>query len=199
MSKPRKDSLAAYRKKRDFHRTSEPAPRKKKSGKQPIFVIQKHDARNLHYDFRIEVDGVLKSWAVPKGLSTDPKAKRLAIPTEDHPLDYARFEGVIPKGEYGGGTVMIWDKGTYRNVSKKDDKEVPIERALQNGHVAVWLTGKKLSGGYALHRTGHGERERWLMVKMKDKEADARRKPLRTERKSAVSGRTMKQIVKKGK
>src|SRR6056297_3504718 len=143
-----------YRDKRDFDRTSEPdGKRGKRGSRQPRFVIQKHDASSLHYDFRLEIDGTLKSWAVPKGPSTDPRDKRLAIPTEDHPLEYADFEGVIPEGEYGAGTVMIWDRGAFRNITEKDGELQPLEQALDNGHLLVELDGEKISGGYALHRT----------------------------------------------
>lgn len=189
-------STKDYRSKRNFDKTSEPRGSSgRKSSKQPQFVIQKHDASTLHYDFRIEADGVLKSWAVPKGPSTDPGEKRLAIPTEDHPLDYADFEGVIPEDEYGGGTVLIWDRGSYENITEKDDKIQPIEKAIEAGHVLIELDGEKLKGGYALHRTGSGDDARWLMIKMDDEHADARRNPVSTEPKSVKSDRTMKQVA----
>jgi len=189
-------STKDYRSKRDFDKTGEPrGSSDHKSSKQPCFVIQKHDASTLHYDFRIEVDGVLKSWAVPKGPSTDPGEKRLAIPTEDHPLEYADFEGVIPEDEYGGGTVMIWDRGTYENITEKDDEAQPIEKALEAGHALIELHGEKLQGGYALHRTGSGDDARWLLIKMDDEHADARRNPVSSEKKSVESDRTMKQIA----
>ena len=150
-------ALKEYEKKRDFSRTSEPRNTARgRSGDMPSFVIQKHDASTLHYDFRLEVDGVLKSWAVPKGPSTDPREKRLAIPTADHPLSYADFEGTIPEDEYGGGTVLVWDRGSYENITEKDGKVVPLAKALKQGHAFVRLSGKKLSGGYALQRTGKG-------------------------------------------
>jgi DNA ligase D-like protein (predicted 3'-phosphoesterase) len=193
-------SLKIYRKKRDFRHTSEPKGRSAgKRGKKPIFVIQKHAARQLHYDFRLQVGRALKSWAVPKGPSLNPSDKRMAAEVEDHPLDYAKFEGVIPQGEYGAGTVMIWDTGTYRNVTKKNDKKVPITKALKNGHVVVNLDGKKIEGRYALSRIVKGKKPRWLLVKMKDARADARRNPVKSENKSAVSGRTMKRIEKEEK
>lgn len=185
-----------YRKKRDFSRTPEPAGGWRKPGKRPIFVIQKHDASRLHYDFRIEVDGVLKSWAVPKGPSTDPRDKRLALPTEDHPLDYADFEGVIPQDQYGGGTVLVWDTGPYDNLTEKDGKTLPAGKAIERGHILMRLHGKKLKGGYALQRTGKGKSARWLLVKMKDDAADARRNPVSTEPKSVLSGRTLSQIAR---
>ncbi len=122
-------------------------------GGRPRFVIQKHAARSLHYDFRLEADGVLKSWAVPKGPSTDPKEKRLAMRTEDHPVDYLDFEGGIPRGEYGAGHVIVWDTGTYRNLTGHGE-EVPVGKGVRDGHLKVWLEGEKLRGGYALTRTG---------------------------------------------
>lgn len=180
-----------YEDKRDFSRTPEPRGGSSKDGK-PLFVIQKHDASNLHYDFRIEVDGMLKSWAVPKGPSTDPSVKRLALPTEDHPLDYADFEGVIPESEYGGGTVLVWDTGHYENVTTKDEESVPISDALEQGHAVIELQGEKLQGAYVLQKTGE---ERWLLVKMDDDQADARRNPVSTEPKSVLSGRTLEEIA----
>jgi len=192
----KKDQLKTYRAKRDFRKTSEPPGRRKKSKGKPIFVIQKHDASRLHYDFRLEVDGVLKSWAVPKGPSTDPKEKRLAVPTEDHPLEYAEFEGTVPEDEYGAGTVMVWDTGTYWNLREREGRAVSMGKALRTGKVEVWLEGKKLSGGYALVRTGKKKGTRWLLIKMHDSAADRRRNPVNTQPKSVLSGRTLKQIQK---
>jgi DNA ligase D-like protein (predicted 3'-phosphoesterase) len=194
-----KDSLKDYRKKRDFGKTPEPSRKKKPKGKKPIFVVQKHDASKLHYDFRIEVGGVLKSWAVPKGPSTDPSVKRLAVPTEDHPIEYADFEGVIPKGEYGAGTVMVWDIGTYENIKDEGDKKVSMEKSISDGHVTIRLEGKKLRGGYALIRTGKGEKSRWLLIKMNDDHADARRNPVSTQPRSATTGITLSQIEREEK
>ena len=198
-----RDRLATYRDKRDFRKTPEPSGRDRKGAPRfvrrgnPIFVIHQHDARSLHWDFRIEVDGVLKSWAVPKGPSTDPRDKRLAVATEDHPLDYADFEGTIPDEQYGGGTVIVWDAGPYRNMSDDDGDEVPIARAIDQGHAELWLEGKKIRGGYALiHAKPGGDEKNWLLVKMKDAGADARRRPVRTEPRSVLSGRTMEEVKK---
>jgi DNA ligase D-like protein (predicted 3'-phosphoesterase) len=190
-----------YRRKRDFRRTPEPkgTAKRKSGGRWPLFVIQQHSARSMHFDFRLEADGALKSWAVPKGPSTNPRDKRLAMPTEDHPLEYVDFEGVIPKGEYGAGPVIIWDRGVYENRSvDKRGREISVGRAVENGNVKVYLHGQKISGGYGIVRTGSrgGERERWLLVKERDAEADARRNPVRTQPKSVVSGRTLKQVLK---
>jgi len=187
-----RDNLKRYREKRDLHRTPEP-DEGGREGQRPRFVIQQHDASTLHYDVRLEVDGVLKSWAVPKGPSTDPRDKRLAIPTEDHPLAYADFEGVIPKGEYGAGTVLIWDRGDYRNL-KEDDERASVAEQLEDGHATVWLEGEKLRGGYALLRTNLSKGKDWLLVKMDDEAADARRNPTSTEPESVVSGRTLEEI-----
>jgi DNA ligase D-like protein (predicted 3'-phosphoesterase) len=187
--------LKAYIDKRNFTRTAEPPGGRIHQSTEPIFVIQKHAARHLHYDFRLEVGGVLKSWAVPKGPSTDPKVKRLAVPTEDHPLEYAEFEGVIPEGEYGGGTVMVWDLGTYRNLSMKGGQEISPGQALEKGHISVWLAGKKLRGGYSLTRFKKGPEESWLLVKMADEEADAGSDILLTQPDSALTGRTLGEIT----
>ncbi len=199
MSDP-KQKLSTYQSKRDFAKTSEPSGDEVEfewAGERPIFVIQKHQASTLHYDFRLEVDGVLKSWAVPKGPSTDPSQRRLAMPTEDHPLAYADFEGVIPEGEYGGGTVLVWDRGSYRNLKEEEEGEEaskPVSQQIEDGHVTVWLEGEKLSGGYALVRTGKGDDARWLLIKMKDDGADARRNPTSTEPKSVKTGRTLDEV-----
>ncbi len=190
-----KNTLKEYGQKRDFRKTPEPSPGKNKRGKEPIFVIQKHHARTLHYDFRLEAEGVLKSWAVPKGPSLDPREKRLAVPTEDHPLAYRAFEGVIPEGAYGAGIVIVWDTGVYRNLKEKNGKEIPVEQCLREGHITVWLEGKKIRGGYALIRTGKEKDRRWLLVKMDDQEADARRNPVRTQPESVLSGRTNKDMA----
>lgn len=187
--------MGEYERKRDFRKTPEPKGGRRKPGGAPIFVIQKHDASTLHYDFRLEVDGVLKSWAVPKGPSTDPSEKRLALPTEDHPPEYADFEGVIPRDEYGGGTVIVWDRGTYENITEKEGEIRPAGEALEAGHFLVWLKGEKIRGGYALQRTGEGDDARWLLVKMDDGEADARRNPVSTEPESVISGRTIEEVA----
>lgn len=188
------DRLERYRTKRDFRHTAEPRGRRRKSRSGPRFVIQQHDATSLHYDFRLEVGGVLKSWAVPKGPSTNPEEKRLAIPTEDHPLEYEDFEGVIPEGQYGAGAVLVWDAGTYRNLSQHRDEGLPLEQALDAGHVAVWLEGNKLRGGYALTRIRTGKKEAWLLVKAADAEADRRRNPVRTQPESILSARTIAEL-----
>ena len=155
-----KDLLETYRKKRDFSLTPEPAGKLSPRSKRSIFVIQKHDATRLHYDFRIEAGGVLKSWAVPKGPSLDPAVKRLAMQVEDHPVDYAKFEGVIPEGEYGGGTVMVWDYGTYQPEGDLDPAE-----ALRKGDFKFTLDGQKLKGSWVLV---HTRNRQWLLIKHRD-------------------------------
>jgi DNA ligase D-like protein (predicted 3'-phosphoesterase) len=196
-----KKLLAEYSRKRDFKKTSEPSGArrpKKPKGKFPSFVIQKHDATRLHYDFRLEVGGVLKSWAVPKGPSLDPSQRRLAMQTEDHPLDYASFEGVIPEGEYGGGPVIVWDRGYYLNITLKGGRVVPMEKALAQGHVKIWLEGEKIRGGYALARIERADdpksRRAWLLIKHKDDGADVRRDPVRDEPRSVKTRRTVEEV-----
>jgi DNA ligase D-like protein (predicted 3'-phosphoesterase) len=157
---------------------------------RPRFVIHKHDASSLHYDFRLEVDGVLKSWAIPKGPSLDPLQKRLAVQVEDHQLDYYDFEGVIGAG-YGQGTVLVWDAGTYRNL----DEDRSMADALDGGHVKVWLEGEKLTGGWTLQRTRGGAKPQWLIIKRRDELADARRNPQSTQPDSVTTGRSIEQIA----
>jgi DNA ligase D-like protein (predicted 3'-phosphoesterase) len=188
--------LEAYRKRRDPRRTPEPAGGRRRAGKKPRFVVQEHAARSHHFDFRLEVEGVLKSWAVPKGPSTDPRDKRLAMAVEDHPLEYADFEGVIPKGEYGAGAVIVWDRGSYDNLTEQDGAAKPVARALEDGHLLVELHGQKLKGGYALQRIGGADDPRWLLIKMRDEAADARRRPTSTEPRSVASGRTVAEVAK---
>jgi DNA ligase D-like protein (predicted 3'-phosphoesterase) len=150
----------------------------------PIFVVQKHAARSLHYDFRLEVDGALASWAVPKGPSLNPRDKRLAMRVEDHALEYANFEGVIGPG-YGAGAVIVWDTGDYQLVSG----------GLEEGHLVFELHGSKLRGGFALTQTGReDERERWLLVKVSDSEADRERDVVAEEPASVLSGRTIEDL-----
>ena len=193
----REQPLGRYREKRDFDRTAEPRGKgAHENADAPVFVVQHHAARSDHYDVRLEVDGVLKSWAVPKGPSTDPRDKRLARPTEDHPLEYEDFEGTIPQGEYGGGTVLVWDRGTYRNLSEHKGEPISAAEALDRGHLSVWLDGEKLHGGYALTRFRTGRDESWLLVKEKDAGADARRNPVKTEPESVRSGRDLDEIAR---
>jgi DNA ligase D-like protein (predicted 3'-phosphoesterase) len=187
-------SLATYRKRRDLGKSPEPKARRARSRKRPRFVIQEHAARSHHFDFRLEVDGVLKSWAVPKGPSTDPRDKRLAMPVEDHPLDYADFEGVIPEGQYGAGAVVVWDRGTWDNLTGRDGERIPVPQALADGHLVFALHGEKLNGGYALQRVATGKDERWLLIKLKDAAADARRRPVSRQPRSVISGRTIAEL-----
>ena len=193
------DPLKSYREKRNFGETPEPEGGGGQSSGEPRFVVQEHAASSHHWDFRLEVDGVLKSWAVPKGPSTDPSEKRLAMPTEDHPLEYGDFEGVIPEG-YGAGTVIVWDAGPYRNLKEDEDGDEaqPDSDQLEEGHATVWLEGEKLKGGYALQRIAEGDDERWLLVKMDDEEADARRNPTSTEPESVKTGRTIEEVEEEG-
>jgi bifunctional non-homologous end joining protein LigD len=184
-------SLEEYKRKRDFEKTSEPAPGPvKPRAKKLSYLIQKHDATRLHYDFRLELDGVLLSWAVTKGPSRNPVDKRLAVRTEDHPLSYGTFEGTIPKGEYGGGTVMLWDQGTW------EPKEDP-HAGLKKGHLSFVLKGERLKGAWDLIRMRSNEkRENWLLIKLKDAEASAEGDDLTEELPFSVqSGRTMEAIA----
>ena len=188
-------SLIRYKEKRNFKITSEPGGGKAK-GNSLVFVIQKHAASRLHYAFRLEMEGVLKSWAVPKGPSTDPATKRLAMMVEDHPYDYRNFEGMIPQGEYGGGTVIIWDEGTYEPIEKIEGKkaqEKHLLKHLKEGSVKIVMHGKKMKGEWALVHTKQSENS-WLLIKHKDKYAtDA---DITEKDKSVVSGKTLEQIEK---
>ncbi len=188
-------SLIRYKEKRNFKSTSEPVGGKAKTD-QLIFVIQKHAATRLHYDFRLEMAGVLKSWAVPKGPSTDPSVKRLAMMVEDHPYDYRDFEGSIPKDEYGGGTVIVWDQGTYEPLEKIDGKRAQdkhLLKQIKDGSVKIVMHGKKMKGEWALVKTKQNENS-WLLIKHRDKYADEEDITLKS--KSVVSGKTLEQIEK---
>jgi len=194
--KPKKDSLKPYRDRRDFERTPEPEGKTLAGAdKEPLFVVQKHQARTLHYDLRLEVNGVLKSWAVPKGPSLDPEAKRLAVVTEDHPMEYAHFEAIIPQGEYGGGTAIVWDVGTYHNLTEKKGTPVSMEEGLEHGHVKVELQGKKLKGAFSLNRFRTGKQEQWLLVKVNDEAAAPHRDLLTEMPESALTGRTIEKVA----
>ena len=165
-------ALEEYRRKRRFEATPEPPPKVEKN-EGHRFVVQKHRASRLHYDFRLEHRGVMLSWAVPKGPSLDPTQKRLAMQTEPHPMDYNQFEGVIPEGEYGGGTVMIWDKGIWAPTAKDQlGGEEEVDRQLAKGELKFVLLGEKLAGSWVLVRTQRGDRQ-WLLIKHKDRFAAA--------------------------
>ncbi|MEV8596067.1 DNA polymerase ligase N-terminal domain-containing protein [Streptomyces sp. NPDC052012] len=194
------DRLRDYRGKRDFARTAEPRGRSASPGPEPRFVVQIHDARTMHFDFRLQVDDVLRSWSVPKGPPADPKDKRLAVPTEDHPLEYEEFEGVIPHGEYGGGTVIVWDHGTYVPLSHdRRGRPVDFAESLERGHATFRLKGSKLRGEYALTRfrgggDGSGE-EAWLLVRASSGRSGGRGAPDPRRARSARSGRTLAQVA----
>jgi bifunctional non-homologous end joining protein LigD len=163
-------ALKLYNEKRNFKETSEPAGKVKKSVSKLIFVIQRHKASRLHYDFRLELDGVLKSWAVPKGPSLNPKDKRLAMMVEDHPYDYKDFAGIIPEGNYGAGIVEIWDNGTYADLenSPKEKAEKALRAGLKAGNLKFQLFGKKLKGEFALVKLKGNEDNSWLLIKHND-------------------------------
>src|SRR5579872_5556188 len=187
-------TLKKYQEKRRFDVTPEPSGKGKAPKQAPalIYVIQKHRATQLHYDFRLEWNGVLLSWAVPKGPSLDPSTKRLAMQVEDHPVDYADFEGVIPEGEYGGGTVMVWDYGTWE--PEQDD----VDAAIAKGDLKFTLHGKKLKGSWVLVRTrGFGSssgKSSWLLIKHRDQYAST--KDVTEEQpNSAITGRSMVEIA----
>lgn len=166
-------SLTAYNKKRDFKQTSEPSGKEnsQQEDKKLIFVIQRHKASRLHYDFRLEMDGVLKSWAVPKGPSLNPKDKRLAMMVEDHPYDYKDFTGVIPEGNYGAGIVEIWDSGTYTSLENKGnakEDEKLLKAGLESGDFKFVLHGKKVKGEFVLVRLKDSDSKSWLLIKHRD-------------------------------
>ncbi len=178
--------LNTYAKRRNVKRSKEPAPRVASSKGNPSFVVQQHAARSMHYDFRLEIDGVMKSWAIPKGPSLNPAHKRLAVLTDDHPLSYKNFEGHIPEGEYGAGAVIVWDRGKYKNL-----KDYSLKTAFRKGHIEIFLRGKKLKGGFALVRF---REKNWLLVKMKDDYADKRKNIIKSEPHSVKSGKTIREI-----
>lgn len=191
-------SLKEYKSKRDFSRTKEPSGKVKdsgkgnaKAGKNPKFVVQMHDASHLHYDFRLEIAGVFASWAVPKDIP-EPGEKKLAVMTENHPLDYGNFEGIIPDGNYGAGTVMVWDTGTYENVNHDNNGLISMEDSLKNGKIHILLNGKKLKGDYILIKF-KGQEKNWFIMRPKVTKKENR------DEKSALSGRTMHEITKEGR
>ncbi len=186
-------ALKEYQKKRHFQKTAEPRGKVRPSHSGRMFVIQKHAARRLHYDLRLEAEGVLKSWAVPKGPSYDPAEKRLAVQVEDHPIDYGDFEGIIPEGEYGGGTVMVWDRGTWTPVGD-------WKKGFNSGRLKFHLEGEKLKGDWTLvemkGRAGEDSKKNWLLMKSHDGEVkDARRYDVTIEKPlSAKTGRSLDEI-----
>lgn len=190
----RQDRLREYKSKRDFTRTREPKATRAKPGRKLRYLIQKHAARALHYDFRLEWNGALMSWAIPKGPSENPDDKRLAVHVEDHPVAYGRFEGTIPKGEYGGGTVMLWDRGSWKPHGDGD-----VDAALRKGKLGFELRGERLQGGWALVRLRArktGGKDNWLLIKETDDFA-RRKGKLMVEREttSVASGRDMDEIA----
>lgn len=193
----KKRKLAEYRRKRDFSRTAEPTGGRAPARKKLAFVIQKHAASHLHYDLRLELDGVMKSWAVPKGPSLDPAVKRLAMEVEDHPMEYNKFEGTIPQGEYGGGTVMIWDRGTYKYGGDDLDPLEGLRRGYEKGDFKFILQGKRLKGSWVLVRTRRGDprRAQWLLIKHRDDHAEPDSEVTAEFETSAATGRSMEEIA----
>lgn len=191
-------ALEEYKKKRNFQKTSEPEGKKKSKQNELIFVVQKHAATNLHYDFRLELDGVLKSWAVPKGPSINPDDKRLAMMVEDHPIDYAGFEGIIPEGNYGAGEVIVWDKGTYHSLQSEDYRESInfLHEGLQKGDLKFYLHGEKLKGAFVLVKIKN-QKNSWLLIKKKDEFAD--KEDITRKDKSVLSQKTLEEIAEKNK
>ena len=189
--------LTEYRRKRDFTKTAEPRGGPRKKSKALEFVVQKHAARNLHFDLRLELDGVMKSWAVPKGPSLDPSIKRLAMQVEDHPIEYNAFEGKIPQGEYGGGTVMVWDKGSYEYGGAEPDPIEGLRHGYEKGDFKFVLDGKRLKGSWVLVRTRRGDprRAQWLLIKHRDEFAEPGSDIVADVTTSAVTGRTMEEIA----
>jgi DNA ligase D-like protein (predicted 3'-phosphoesterase) len=197
---PRKaKDIEEYNRKRHFEATPEPSGKVEAKAKALRFVVQKHDATSLHYDWRLEVDGVMPSWAVPKGPSMLTGVRRLAMHVEDHPLSYRDFEGVIPEGNYGAGQVIVWDNGTYRNLleEKSGRGRKTMKQAIAAGKVEVWLEGQKLRGGFVMIRTD-SEKDQWLLMKMDDEEAWAEG-PDVTEKypESVKSGKTVEEVTEK--
>ncbi|KOG41141.1 DNA polymerase ligase N-terminal domain-containing protein [Streptomyces decoyicus] len=193
-----RNPLTTYRGKRHFGRTREPQGRRAASGDAPRFVLQIHDARTLHFDFRWEVDGVRKSWSVPKGSSADPQDKPVAMRTEDHPLEYRDCEGAIAAGECGAGTVIVWDEGSYRPLPGKKGPSRTFSEALERGHASFWLDGSKLHGGYAPTRFRGGgpwEREPWLLAKEGGHWAGRRGTPDARRSRPVRSGRTLSRVT----
>src|ERR671933_687964 len=188
--------LAKYQSMRRFAETPEPVGREEKRRRDEplVFVVQKHAASHLHYDFRLELEGVLKSWAVPKGPSLNPADKRLAMRVEDHPFDYRTFEGTIPAGNYGAGTVMVWDQGTFHAVGTEDrvQSEKLLLEGLRQGRISFILTGQKLKGEFTLSKIKKAEDNSWLLIKKRDEFADER--DVREQDRSAMTGRTMEEI-----
>ncbi len=194
--------LAEYKSKRDFAKTREPEGRvagSRGTKKKLHFVIQKHAASHLHFDFRLELDGVMKSWAVPKGPSYDPKVRRLAMQVEDHPIEYNTFEGTIPEGEYGGGTVMLWDRGTYE--AENGGGLEALRDGYERGDLKILMHGKRMEGGWVLvrMRTDDRGRSQWLLIKHRDEFADPDYDVVGDETTSVTTGRSMEEIGTKSR